>query len=516
MPATPALISISVTVDQEDLRLSITSGSTVEDALSSANISLGELDRVEPPLTTMLSQGSQVKVTRVSEEFYVTQVALPFEHQELRNEALPEGERRMSQPGANGLMEITHRRVFEDGVEVSDSEVKSVIIKEALPEVEVIGSRSLFAAVAIPGKIAFLAAGNAWIIENSTGNRRLVVSTGDLDGRIFSLSQDGSYLLFTRFSTTADQINSLWAVSLGSDPVKFIDLGGRNIVHFAGFNPAGNSVAFSTAEWREASPGWQANNDLYEVEISPNGIVDAPHQVISAGLGGVYGWWGTDYTWSPDGKQFFFARPDGIGIFDRQENTQISILDIPPYQTGSDWAWVPGVSWSPSGNVVYAVNRATSVANSAAGGDEFNLVAIPLQGGMPATLAKNVGMFAYPVTSPATQRNLPIDPTSEVKIDQVDFSVAYLQALVPEQSETSLYRLCTIDRDGSNQNALFPEDSASGIAPQRVAWSPSRLGDQGNYAIAVVYNGNLWLVDSLTGAAQQVTGDGLTTRVDWR
>lgn len=510
------MISVSITVDHQDITLSIASGNTVQDALSLAKISLGELDRVEPPLNTVISQDSQVKVTRVSEEYYVTQVVLPFEHQEQRNEALPEGERRMSQPGANGLMEITHRRVFEDGIEVSDNEVKSVIIKEAVPEVEVIGSRSMFATIAIPGKIAYLAGGNAWIIENSTGNRRLVVSTGDLDGRIFSLSQDGSYLLFTRFSATADQINSLWAATLNEDPVKFIDLGGRNIVHFAEFNPSGSAVAFSTAQWREASPGWQANNDLYEVEIGPSGTVDAPHQDIPPGLGGIYGWWGTDYAWSPNGQQLLYARPDGIGIFDRQENTQISILGIPPYQTGSDWAWVPGVSWSPSGNVVYAISRAISETNSLVSGDEFNLIAIPLQGGLSTTLAKNVGMFAYPVASPATQKSLPIDPANGAKIDQADFSVAYLQALIPGQSETSLYRLSTIDRDGSNQKALFPEDSASGVAPQRVAWSPSPLGDQGNYAIAVVYNGNLWLVDSFTGAAQQVTGDGLTTRVDWR
>jgi hypothetical protein len=32
----------------------------------------------------------------------------------------------------------------------------------------------------------------------------------------------------------------------------------------------------------------------------------------------------------------------------------------------------------------------------------------------------------------------------------------------------------------------------------------------------VIYQGNLWLVDSGDGQAYQVTGDGLVTRIDWK
>jgi resuscitation-promoting factor RpfB len=51
-------------------------------------------------------------------------------------------------------------------------------------------------------------------MEGSTANRRVIVSTGDLDGRIFTLSPNGEYLVFTRKSNKpADQeINTLWAV----------------------------------------------------------------------------------------------------------------------------------------------------------------------------------------------------------------------------------------------------------------------------------------------------------------
>ena len=256
---TQGLITVNITADSKDYQVNIAAGSTVQEAISSAQITLGELDRVEPPLYTVLSDGSQVQVVRVREEYYVEQVIIPFDHQELRNEALPEGERRLSQPGVNGLEEITYRRVYEDEVEVSNSVVKSVILQEAVPEVVMIGSQSAFASIAIPGQIAYLSAGNAWVMENTTGNRRLAVSTGDLDGRIFSLSNDGNWLLFSRFSSDENIINTLWAAWLQSDPPTLIDLGVTNIVHFAKFGLGSSVIAYSTVESRTTAPGWQAN-----------------------------------------------------------------------------------------------------------------------------------------------------------------------------------------------------------------------------------------------------------------
>jgi hypothetical protein len=42
------------------------------------------------------------------------------------------------------------------------------------------------------------------------------------------------------------------------------------------------------------------------------------------------------------------------------------------------------------------------------------------------------------------------------------------------------------------------------------------MPEGGNYAIAVLYQGNLYLVNVNSGQALQVTGDGLTSRVVWR
>jgi len=53
-----------------------------------------------------------------------------------------------------------------------------------------------------------------------------------------------------------------------------------------------------------------------------------------------------------------------------------------------------------------------------------------------------------------------------------------------------------------------------------ICWSPSPINDMGLYAIAVIYQGNLYLIDvpekaGDEGQLRQITGDGLVSRVVW-
>jgi len=513
---TQGLITTNIIADNKDIQIKIISGSTVQEALNTAQITLGELDKVEPPVYTVLSDGGQVKVIRVREEYFIEQEIIPFEHQELKNEALPEGEIRLSQPGVNGLEEITYHRVYENDIEVSTNIVKSVVLNAAIPEVVMIGSRSSIESIDFPGKIAYISAGNAWIIENSTTNRRLVVSTGDLDGRIFALSSDGKLLLFSRNLNVNNSVNSLWLASLTSNPIKIIGLDINNIVHYAEFNSDSTLIAYSSAEWRETAPGWQANNDLNELRIRSIGAVGSPNILLEPNSGGVYGWWGMDFTWAPDEMSFLYSRPDGIGIIEESDGSMTSIHTIIPYQTGGNWAWVPGIAWSPDQNVIYTVDHEFSVSSNSVETHHFDLIAIPLIGGSFVKLVNNVGMFAYPVPSPVQSNENFINTKAGINLDQFAFSIAYLQAIFPDQSETSGYRLSLMDRDGSNQRSIFPEEGAVGLNPQHVLWSPEPMSVDEGYAIAFIYNGNIWLIDSISGTAVQVTGDGLTTKADWR
>jgi hypothetical protein len=437
----------------------------------------------------------------VEEEFIVEQEVIPFESQVLRNESLPEGQEYWLQLGENGLQEITIRRLFEDGQEVSSSQVKSVVVKEPVPQIRMVGVQRAFVPIPVPGKLVYLLDGDAWVIEGSTADRRQLVVTGDLDGRIFSLSPDGEWLLYTRASEIEGTINHLWAAPVERDGGDPVDLEVANVVHFADWQPdSERTVAYSTVEPRPGAPGWQANNDLLMLTFSATGFVRQLPAVLETNSGGLYGWWGTDFTWAPDGQRLAYARPDEIGILALEDGSQTALHQFPPVQTFSDWAWVPGIAWGPESDFLYGVNHPPPVESK-----QYDLEVTYTPDGRTVVVAGDAGMFAYPVLSPAEQL-----PNGENA-----YLIGFLQAIFASQSESSRYRLEVMDRDGSNRRSLFPAEGSGGLDPQEIVWSPQELPDSGNLAIGVVYENNLWLVDSSTGETWQITGDGLTNRVDW-
>jgi hypothetical protein len=496
-------ITINISVDNQTYAVDVPSGSTVSQALQTAGITVGNLDKTEPPFYVVLSENDLITLTRVEEKFDIEQVVIPFERQVVRNETLPEGETRLVQAGTNGLSEITTRRILENGIEVSKTTVKTVIMQEALPEIVMVGAQASFAPLNIPGTIAYLAGGNAWIMEGSTANRRVIVSTGDLDGRIFTLSPNGEYLVFTRKSSKPadEEINTLWAVRTKNLDPKPFSLGAKNVVHFAAWIPNTNSVAYSTVEPRSAVPGWQANNDLYRVSITGG----APQKLLSSNSGGVYGWWGMNFAFAPDGR-LAYSRPDGIGLVDQDGGYLKPLLDITPLNTHSDWAWIPPLVWGADGNSLYFVNHASAPAPiTSEESPYFDVSALSFSNEANVTIVNSAGMFAYPSVSP-------IDSNGGEK----SFQVAYLQSVFVEQSDTSRYRLMVMDRDGSNSRLLFPPADVNGIEPQFPVWAPAALAGQAGNFIAVNYQGNLYLIDSGSGNSYQVTGDGLITEIAWK
>ena len=494
-------ITISVTADGETRAVTLPAGSTVTQAFQTSGIAIGNLDKAEPPLYAVLNNGDEITLTRVEEKFETEEQIVPFERQVVRNESLPEGETRLVQAGANGKVELTYRIVLENGEEISRSIVKSVALQETAPEIVMVGAQSSFAPLPIPGKLAYLAGGNAWIIDTSTANRTPLVTTGDLDGRIFFLSPNGNYLVFTRKSTKpADkEINTVWAVR--TDGGKPFSTGIVNVVHFAEWIPGTNSIAYSTVEPRNTSPGWQANNDLQRYSITTG----AKARILDASSGGVYGWWGMTYSFSPDGR-LAYARPDGIGLVDIDGKYIKPLLDITPFNTHSDWAWLPSITWGADGKTLYYTSHAPP-PNLVDEEDSpfFDISATSFENNATVNIVQQTGMFAYPSASPLQSSST-----------ERQYQVAYLQATFPEQSETSRYRLVVMDRDGSNHRTIFPANDAPGIQPQTPMWAPGPIeGESGNF-LAVIYQGNLWLVDSGNGQAYQVTGDGLVTRIDWK
>ncbi len=175
----PDLITVQVIADGRTQQVEIGAGSTVGQALEAAGVNVSNLDKSDPPAYTVLSDGDEIQLTRVREEFITEEVTIPFDQQIARNESLPDGETRLVQPGVTGLQELTYRILLEDEEEVSRTVVKNVILQEAVPEIVMVGAQSAYAPLVIPGKLAYLAGGNAWLMEGTTANRRALVTSGN-------------------------------------------------------------------------------------------------------------------------------------------------------------------------------------------------------------------------------------------------------------------------------------------------------------------------------------------------
>ena len=68
-------------MDGKTIEESVNSGTSVQAVIEQARIKLGDLDRVEPAVYSTINTPSEIRITRVQEEFEVEEITIPFERQ---------------------------------------------------------------------------------------------------------------------------------------------------------------------------------------------------------------------------------------------------------------------------------------------------------------------------------------------------------------------------------------------------------------------------------------------------
>jgi hypothetical protein len=232
------------------------------------------------------------------------------------------------------------------------------------------------------------------------------------------------------------------------------------------------------------------------VNFTSDGTVGKPSLKLEINSGGVYGWWGTHFAWSRDGAHLAYSRPDGIGQVNLSKGTLEEWVSLSPYETGGDWAWEPDIAWSPLGDLLF-YSSPTPTANNQ-NSVSFDLAVKARDGSLNLKLVDGVGLFSNPSPSGVMPDN--------------SYQIAFLQAIDPGIAN-SVYHLAVMDQDASNLQILFPESGLPGLTAQPIYWAPSF--DLGSLA-AVVYNGNIWMIDTRDGSSFQVTDSGLITTIFWR
>jgi Tol biopolymer transport system component len=133
----------------------------------------------------------------------------------------------------------------------------------------------------------------------------------------------------------------------------------------------------------------------------------------------------------------------------------------------------------------------------------FNVAVANADGSFSAEIVPNAGIWASPRYSPTFSQGNSGMPSGYI---------AYLRArdIANSINPQAEYDLVVADRDGSNARVVFPESGQPGLtAPQNLAWSPDAR------QIAYIYQGNLWVVDVMSGVAHQLTLDGAASHPVW-
>lgn len=488
---------LTLVADGQRQLLQVTASTlTVRDLIDAVGVSLGAKDRVEPDLYVEIVDGMSVVVTRVEEAFETERQSVPFSHNTVRSEGVPEGERRLLQAGANGEVEITYRLTLEDGVEVAREEVGRQLLVEPVDETVLLGVQGELVSVPVSGTVVYSSGGNAWVVRESTELRRNITGSSDLDGRVFDLSADGSRLLFTRAIQGAVDapLNSLWMArtSLVGEEPQYLGVTG---VIWGGWSPDGQRLAYSTAERSGGVPGWKANNDLWVMTLPEEGSDEQSdiQRILPPSAEIPYAWWGRSYAWSPDGNYLAYSQADEVGIISLTDRIPLPLAFFPEYRTQSQWAWVPSVSWSPDGHLLaFVAHEGDLEGLSPEDSPVFGLWVVGVGGETELRLEEEVGMWSEPRWSPTG-----------------DGLLTYGQAQSPRNSQDSRYELFVMDRDGSNNLRLFPPEGLMGLIAPDVAWSP--VGD----AVLFEYEGNLYRADIGTGNLDQLTSDDQSSHPRW-
>ncbi|WP_044747347.1 G5 and 3D domain-containing protein [Bacillus alveayuensis] len=115
---------------------------TVADFLKEQNITLNELDKVEPDLSQKLKENDQVMVTRVEKVTDVVEEPVAFQVVQQKDKNLEKGQQKVIQNGEKGMVKKHYEVILENGKEVARKLIKSETEKESVDKIVAVGTKA--------------------------------------------------------------------------------------------------------------------------------------------------------------------------------------------------------------------------------------------------------------------------------------------------------------------------------------------------------------------------------------
>jgi len=114
---------------------------TLSSMLKEQGILLGEEDKITPSVETILTKDSQVQIVRVARTVVKSIESVPFKVVEKNDDSIYRGERVVSQPGKDGMLEKSFLVIREDGELVSRSLISSTYLEKPQDRIIRVGTK---------------------------------------------------------------------------------------------------------------------------------------------------------------------------------------------------------------------------------------------------------------------------------------------------------------------------------------------------------------------------------------
>ncbi|NLM09943.1 MAG: DUF348 domain-containing protein [Clostridiaceae bacterium] len=128
-------VPVTITIDGKTTEVK-TYYDTVGETIKNNGIVLGPLDKVEGlNLDSPIQIGMDIKIVRVREELLTETEKIPYAIEEIPNETMNKGEKKVVQTGVEGTLEKYYKLTYEDGRIVSREFMNEEVITEPVIEI---------------------------------------------------------------------------------------------------------------------------------------------------------------------------------------------------------------------------------------------------------------------------------------------------------------------------------------------------------------------------------------------
>lgn len=133
-------LPVAISVDNQKIKLD-TLGTTVQDALSEANVILSHADKINPTLDSLLKPDLDIVVTRINFEEVTLEEDIPFQTVEKEDSKVLWRKKETKQKGEKGVREKTYKITYTNGKETNRALLGSKITKPPVSQIEVVGTK---------------------------------------------------------------------------------------------------------------------------------------------------------------------------------------------------------------------------------------------------------------------------------------------------------------------------------------------------------------------------------------